>query len=171
MTIIKDPEWYYNNQNTTAKILSNLVFFAISIYFTYKQKYDFSILFFFLFCGSTLFHIKPNRSTLLIDRLAMVLIFAKFFNLFYPQISFIQFATMGIITVVLWYKSEELLLYFLYQLLGILLFLVHYPMNFIYKVIIATLYILITYSQMLEKGRYHALKHLGLGALSLFIVK
>jgi hypothetical protein len=170
MTIIKDPEWYYNNQNTTAKILSNLIFFAISIYYAYNQKYDFSILFFFLFCGSTLFHIKPNKDKLLIDRLAMVLLFAKFFNLFYPQISFIQFATMGIITVILWYKTEELLLYFLYQLLGILLFLVHYPMNFMYKVIIAILYILITYSQMLEKGKYHALKHLGLAILPMLIV-
>ncbi len=169
MTVIKDPEWYYTNQNTISKILSNLIFLAISIYYAYKQRYDIAIVFFLLFCGSTLFHIKPNKNTLLIDRLAMVLVFAKFFNLFYPEISFIQFATMGIITVILWYKTEELLLYFLYQLLGILLFLVNYPMNIIHKVIIATLYTLITYSQMLERGRYHALKHIGLGALPIII--
>ena len=170
MAIIKDPEWYYTNQDTTAKILSNLIFLAISIHYAYKERYDIAIVFFFLFCGSTIFHIKPNRTTLLIDRLAMVLVFSKLFNLFYPEISFIQFATMGIITVLLWYKTEDLLLYFLYQLVGIILFLVHYPMNRITKVIIATLYTLITYSQMLEKGRYHALKHLGLGGVSMVIV-
>jgi hypothetical protein len=167
---LKDPEWYYSNQNTKAKILSNLVFLGISIYYFYKEKYELSILFFFMFCGSTAFHINPSKDTLFIDRLAMVLLFAKFFNLFYPEISFKTFGIVGIITTIIWYKTEELLWYFLYQLLGILLFLVHYPMNFMYKGIISTLYILITYSQMLEKGKYHALKHLGLGALSLLIV-
>jgi hypothetical protein len=170
MAIIKDPEWYYTNQNTTSKILSNLIFLAISMYYIYRERYDISILFFFLFVGSTTFHIKPNKATLLIDRLAMVLLFAKFFNLFYPGISFTTFGIIGIITVLIWYKSEELFWYFLYQLVGILLFLVHYPMNFVHKAIITILYILITYSQMLEKGRYHALKHLGLGALPMIIV-
>jgi nucleoside recognition membrane protein YjiH len=168
---LKDPEWYYSNQNTKAKILSNLIFLGISIYYTYKERYDLSIVFLFLFCGSTLFHLKPSRTTLFIDRLAMVLVFSKFFNLFYPQISFTTFSIIGIITTIIWYKTEELLWYFLYQLVGILLFLVNYPMNFMYKAIISTLYILITYSQMIEKGKYHALKHLGLGALSLLIVQ
>jgi hypothetical protein len=170
MVLIKDPEWYYINQNTKAKILSNLVFLAISIYYTYKERYELSIVFFSLFCGSTLFHIKPSRETLLIDRLAMVLVFSKFFNIFYPEVSFSTFGIIGIITTIVWYKTGELLWYFLYQLVGILLFLVQYPMNFMYKVIISTLYILITYSQMLEKGKYHALKHLGLGLLPMIIV-
>lgn len=169
--IIKDPEWYYTNQNTTSKILSNLIFLGISIYYLYRERYDISIVFFLLFCGSTLFHMKPNRNTLLIDRLAMILVFAKFFNLFYPGISFSTFSTIGIITVLIWYKSEELIPYFLYQLVGIILFLVQYPMNFVHKAIISTLYVSITYSQMLEQGKYHALKHLGLGLLPILIIK
>lgn len=168
--ILKDPEWYYTNQNTRSKILSNLIFLCISIYYLYRKRYDISIVFFLLFCGSTLFHMKPNRTTLLIDRLAMVLVFAKFFNLFYPQISFSKFGIIGIITVLVWYKTEELLPYFLYQLVGIILFLVQYPMDFVHKAIISTLYILITYSQMLERGKYHSLKHLGLGALPILIL-
>ena len=126
MVVIKDPEWYYTNQDTLSKILSNLIFLLISIYYFYMDRYDISIVFFLLFVGSTTFHIKPSKSTLLIDRLAMILVFAKFFNLFYPQISFSTFSIIGIITVLIWYKTEELLPYFLYQLVGILLFLVHY---------------------------------------------
>jgi hypothetical protein len=170
MAVIVDPEWYYLEQNTLSKILTNLIFLVISLYNIYNKRYDFAILFFFLFCGSTLFHIKSNKETLFIDRLAMVLVFAKFFNLFYPTISFLQFSIIGLISIIIWYKTDELLYYFLYQLVGILLFLLKYNMNVKSKVVISTLYILITYSQILEKGRYHSLKHLGLGALSFLIL-
>ena len=170
MVFIKDPEWYYTNQSNRDKIYSNIIFLILGIYHYYRKNYIFGLLFTLLFLGSTSFHVNTNKNTLLLDRLAMILIFSKLFNIFYPEISFSTFSIIGIATLAIWYKTEELLPYFLFQLLGLLLFILYYPMNLYYKLIISITYVLITYSQVIKSGKYHSLKHLGLALLSLFIV-
>ena len=170
MVLIKDPEWYYTNQSTSDKIYSNIIFIILAIYHYYRKNYILSLLCTLLFLGSSLFHLYTNKTTLLLDRLAMILIFSKLFNIFYPKISFYTFSIIGIATLAIWYKMEELLPYFLFQLIGLLLFILYYPMDIYYKLIISIMYILITYSQMITNGKYHSLKHLGLGLLTLFIV-
>jgi hypothetical protein len=170
MVFIKDPEWYYKDQSNKDKIYSNIIFIILGIYHYYRKNYVLSSLFTLLFLGSSMFHLYTNKNTLLLDRLGMILIFSKLFNIFYPNISFSIFSIIGIVTLAIWYKKEELLPYFLFQLMGLFLFILYYPMDIYYKLIISIMYILITYSQMITSGKYHSLKHIGLGLLSLFIV-
>jgi hypothetical protein len=169
MIFIKDPDWYLTNQNTPDKIYSNAIFLAIGLYHFYKKNELLGSLFIFLALSSGVFHIKTNKETLFIDRLAMILVFSYFFNLFYPKISIVNYSLIGIFTIVFWYKTEDLLFYFLFQLLGLVLFLFYYPMNLYYKLVIIISYIGITFSQLIEQGKYHSLKHIALGLLSLIL--
>jgi hypothetical protein len=169
MVFIKDPDWYLTNQNTPDKIYSNAIFLAIGLYHFYNKNELLGSLFIFLAIGSTAFHINTNKETLFIDRLAMILVFSYFFNLFYPKISIVNYSLIGILTIVFWYNTEELLYYFLFQLVGLLLFLFYYPMNLYYKLLIIISYVGITYSQLIEQGKYHSLKHIALGLLSLIL--
>ncbi len=169
MVLVKDPDWYLKNQNTPDKIYSNAIFFALGIYHWKNNNQLLGTLFIFLGIGSTLFHVSTSKETLFIDRLAMILVFSYFFNMFYPNISFTNYSLIGILTIAYWYKTEELVYYFLFQLVGLVLFLLYFPMNLYYKLIITISYITITYSQLIEKGKYHSLKHISLGLLSLLI--
>jgi hypothetical protein len=168
MYIIKDPDWYLKDQSKPDKIYSNLIFLAVSIYL-YNKNQQLSLLFFLLFLGSSLFHIKTNRKTLAIDRITMVLVFSYFFHMFYNKIPFMAYSIIGLLSVLYWFLTENLLFFFLYQLGGLLLFLFSYPMDIVKKLIIITLYIGITYSQLLEKGKYHSLKHIALAILSVYL--
>lgn len=174
--VIKDPIWYLKNQNEKNKIYSNSIFLLLAMYYFFrKNNNNLASLFLLLFIGSTTFHYKTNKYTLFFDRITMILVFSYFFHLFYDKISFFNYSILGIITVIYWLYTENLLLFFLYQLAGLLLFLVYYPMDFLKKLIliisyILISYILITYSQVLEKGKYHSLKHLALGSLSLILI-
>jgi hypothetical protein len=169
MIFIKDPDWYLTNQNTPDKIYSNAIFLAIGLYHFYNKNELLGSLFIFLALSSTAFHINTNKETLFIDRLAMILVFSYFFNLFYPKISIVNYSLIGILTIVFWYKTEDLLFYFLFQLLGLVLFLFYYPMNLYYKLVIIISYVGITFSQLIEQGKYHSLKHIALGLLSLIL--
>ena len=170
MAYIKDPEWYYANQGTPAKFYSNAIFLLLAGYHLfYHKNVELSILFSFLFLGSTLFHWIPNRETLLVDRMTMILLFAYYFHLFYPYVPFTYYGIAGILTVIIWYMSEELMYYFLFQTIGILLYFFYYPMKMTYKMALVTAYVVITYSQLLNRGEYHSLKHILLGLISLFI--
>jgi hypothetical protein len=171
MVFIKDPDWYLSNQNTSDKIYSNLIFLVIGLYYIYMNNLLLGFLFIFLAIGSTTFHTRTNRETLLFDRFTMVLVFSYFFHLFYPNVSMGTFALFGIMTLLIWYKTEELFYYFLFQMIGLLLFLFYYPMNMYQKLIITVMYILISYSQLLERGKYHSLKHIGLAGLALTIYR
>ncbi len=167
MPLVKDPDWYLYNQNTPDKIYTNGIFFALGLYHFYRGNPLLGTLFILLGSGSTAFHVSTSNETLLLDRLAMILVFSYFFNLFYPKIGILTFAAVGALTVLYWYKTEELLFYFLFQLAGLLLFMFYYPMNPYYKLGIMAAYILITYIQMLDEGKYHSAKHIGLGLLTL----
>jgi hypothetical protein len=171
MVFVKDPEWYLTNQNTPDKIYSNLIFLVIGLYYIYNNNLMLGISFISLFVGSTTFHIWTRKETLFLDRLTMILVFSFFFNLFYPAISPQIFILLGLLTIAIWYKTEELLYYFIYQLFGLILFISYYPMNLYKKLVICIFYIGVSYSQLLEQGKYHYLKHLGLGLLSLFIYR
>ena len=167
MVIIKDPDWYLKNQNEPDKIYTNAIFFALGIYHFNKKNQVLGILFIFLGIGSSAFHLNTNKETLLLDRITMIFVFSYFFNLFYPNISIVNYSILGISTVLYWYYNEELLFYFIFQMCGLLLFLFNFPMDIFYKIAIIAAYISITYMQILEEGRYHSLKHIGLGLLSL----
>ena len=169
MVLIKDPDWYLENQNTTDKVYSNSIFLAIGIYHLYNKNELLGALFIFLAIASSSFHIATSRETLFIDRLAMILVFSYFFNLFYPAISIANYSLIGVLAIAYWYKTEELLFYFLFQAIGLVLFLLYYPMNLYYKLIIVISYIAITYIQLIERGKYHSLKHIALGLLSLIL--
>ncbi len=170
MFVIKDPDWYLHNQNTKDKIYSNIIFVLLAIYYYKKQYKELSFLFLLLAIGSTIFHVKTNKYTLFFDRITMLLIFSYFFNIFYNKISFVTYSIIGIITVIYWLYTENLLFYFLFQLFGLILFLVYFKMNLMVKLGVVISYVLITYSQIIEKGKYHSLKHIFLGLLSLLIV-
>lgn len=167
MVLMKDPDWYLTGQNTPDKIYTNVVFFALGIYHYLNGNLLLAALFILLGIGSTAFHISTSRETLLLDRIAMILVFSYFFHLFYPRISFQTYSLVGAATVFLWYGTEELAPYFLFQALGLFLYLRYFPMRLTYKLAIIAAYIGITYLQMLEEGRFHSLKHVGLAALSL----
>jgi hypothetical protein len=170
MLIIKDPVWYLENQNTPDKIYSNIIFLLVALYYKRKNNQKLSILFLLLFFGSSLFHLRTSNKTLLIDRITMVLVFSYFFNLFYNKISFMTFSIIGILTVLYWYKTENLFYYFTFQALGLLLFLIYFPMKLRNKLLLLFIYIFFTYIQLIDKGKYHSLKHIALAILSLFIV-
>lgn len=167
MALIKDPDWYLTGQDTPDKIYTNAVFFALALYHWFHDNLLLGSLFALLGVGSTAFHLSTSRETLLFDRLAMILVFSYFFNLFYPSVSFPTYSLIGLASVLLWYGTEELAPYFLFQALGLFLYLKYFPMRLTYKLAIIGAYIGITYLQMLEEGRYHSLKHVGLAALSL----
>jgi hypothetical protein len=167
MAIIKDPDWYLQNQNTPDKIYTNTVFFALGLYHFYRGNALLGALFSLLGVGSSAFHLYTSKETLLFDRFAMILVFSYFFHLFYPKIDLLTYGLIGTLTILYWYKTEELLFYFLFQLLGLLLFVFHFPMDGLYKLMIMAAYIGITYLQMIDQGRYHSLKHIGLAALTL----
>jgi hypothetical protein len=168
MYIIKDPSWYLENQKTPNKVYSNLIFLFISLYIFYKDKL-LSGLFFLLFLGSSLFHINSNKITLTIDRITMVLVFSYFFHLFYKEISFQTYIVIGLFSIYYWFIKDNLLPYFLYQLFGLVLFFIYTPIDLVKKIIIIIMYIFITYSQLFKRGKYHSLKHIGLGLLSLLV--
>lgn len=169
MVLVKDPDWYLTNQNTPDKIYSNAIFFALGIYHWKNNNQLLGVLFIFLAIGSTLFHVSTSKQTLFIDRLAMILVFSYFFNIFYPSISTINYSLIGILTILYWYKTEELIYYFVFQGIGLVLFLFYFPMNLYYKLVIIGGYVAITFSQLIEKGKYHSLKHMALGLLSLIL--
>jgi len=161
--MIKDVSWYYENQDTYDKIISNIVFLFVSIYF-YNKNNLLSLGFLILFFCSTLFHIKSNKTTLLIDRLSMIFIFSIFFNKIYP-ISIFNYFLVGFISITIWYYTNELLFYILFQCLGIYLLLNSSIKN---KEIISILFVVITLSQLIDKGKYHSLKHILLAMLSIY---
>lgn len=167
MAIIKDPDWYLLNQNTNDKIYTNAIFFGLGLYHFYRHNPLLGTLFILLGVGSTAFHVSTSNETLLLDRITMIFVFSYFFHLFYPKIPLLVYSAVGIATVLYWYNTEELLFYFLFQLVGLLLYMFYFPMNTYAKLGIIAAYILITYIQMLEKGKYHSLKHIGLGLLTL----
>jgi hypothetical protein len=170
MVYVADPEWYFTNQGTPMKFYSNAVFLLLAAYYLlWKNDFPLSILFSFLFLCSSLFHWYPNRETLFVDRMSMILLFSYYFHLFYPYVPFTYYGIAGILTVVIWYFTEELLYYFLYQTIGIILYFIYYPMKMEYKLAFIAAYVGITYSQLLNRGEYHGLKHILLGLLSLFI--
>ncbi len=171
MAIIKDPEWYLTNQDVPNKIYTNAIFFALGIYNYNIKNRLLGLLFILLGIASTAFHLHANTTTLLIDRITMVFVFSYFFNIFYPKISIVNYSLIGILTALYWYKTEDLIFFFLFQLGGLLLFLMYYPMNVIYKLGIIGAYVGLTYTQMIDRGKYHSLKHFGLGALSLIFTR
>jgi len=170
MLIIKDPVWYLENQDTPDKIYSNIIFLLLALYYKRKNNQKLSILFLLLFFGSFLFHCRTSNETLFIDRITMVLVFSYFFNLFYNKISFTTYSLIGILTVLYWYKTENLFYFFTFQALGLVLFLTHFPMKLTNKLLLVSLYTIFTYIQIIDKGKYHSVKHFALGILSLFIV-
>ena len=168
--VIKDPDWYLLKQTDRDKFFSNIVFLYLVVYCYIKKKYKLAFLFFLLFMGSSSFHYKPSRKTLLFDRITMVLVFSYFFQIFYTRIPFYIYSAIGISTVFYWYFTENLFYYFLYQALGLLLFLALFPMPLLTKILFLLSYITITYSQLLEKGKYHSIKHILLAFLSIFLI-
>ena len=90
MVLIKDPEWYYKDQNNLDKIYSNIIFIILGIYHYYRKNYILSFLFTLLFLGSSTFHLYTNKTTLLLDRLAMILIFSKLFNSFTATVTIFE---------------------------------------------------------------------------------
>jgi hypothetical protein len=103
MAFIKDPDWYLMNQSTPDKIYTNAVFFALALYHLLHDNVLLGSLFALLGIGSAAFHISTSKETLLLDRLAMILVFSYFFNLFYPSVSFLTYSLIGAASVLLWY--------------------------------------------------------------------
>ena len=87
LSLIKDPDWYLYNQDTPFKIYSNLFFLFVAIYF-YNKNIHLFIGFLLLFVFSSLFHIYTNKTTLFLDRFAMIFVFSAFYVLFYNNINF-----------------------------------------------------------------------------------
>lgn len=167
--VIKDPDWYLTNQTEPDKFYSNLIFLAISIYL-YSFNKILSFLFFLLYIFSSLFHYETNTTTLALDRISMVLIFSYFFNIFYNKISFFTYSLIGVLSVIYWYYTENLIFYFMFQFIGLLLFLLNVPLDILTKLGVLGLYGSFTYSQLIEEGKYHSLKHVALGGLAVYLI-
>jgi len=170
MLIVKDPEWYLTNQDKPDKILTNIIFLLVAAYAWSRGKRLLAFLFMVLFAASTLFHIRANKETLMIDRIAMVLVFSYFFHMFYPRISFSTYAIIGILLVYYWYCTENVLPFFTYQGVGLLLFLLLHPMNIVTKLSITGLYALFLYVNMLGQGKYHSIKHISASLLAFVLI-
>jgi len=167
LRLYKDPEWYLYNQNTPFKIYSNIFFLIVAIYF-YNKNIHLFIGFLLLFLFSSIFHIYTNKNTLLLDRFSMIFVFSAFYVLFYNKISFGRYLLIGSITLIIWYKTEILTFFFLFQLLGLIL-LIKSKLKVIHKITFILLYVLITYSQLYEKGKYHGFKHILLPLLAIYL--
>jgi hypothetical protein len=169
LSLIKDPDWYLYNQDTPFKIYSNLFFLFVAIYF-YNKNIHLFIGFLLLFVFSSLFHIYTNKTTLFLDRFAMIFVFSAFYVLFYNNINFSTYLFLGTISLLIWYFTDILTFYFLFQLFGLLL-LLQSKIKLIHKIIFIVLYVLITYSQLYEKGKLHGYKHILLPILGIYIYK
>jgi hypothetical protein len=169
LRLYKDPEWYLQNQNTPFKIYSNLFFLFVAIYF-YNKNTLLSIGFALLFVFSSLFHIFTNKTTLFLDRFAMVFVFSAFYVLFYNKINFATYLFVGTIALIIWYMTDILTFFFLFQFLGLIL-LLQSKLGFIHKLTFILLYVIITYSQLYKKGKLHGLKHILLPLLAIFLYK
>ena len=167
LRLYKDPEWYLFNQNTPFKIYSNIIFLFVAIYF-YNKNLHLFIGFLLLFVFSSLFHIYTNKTTLLLDRFAMIFVFSAFYVLFYNKLNFMTYLLIGSITLVIWYLTDILTFFFLFQFIGLIL-LLQSKLKIKKKITFILLYVLITYSQLYEKGKYHGLKHILLPLLAIYL--
>ena len=172
--ILSDPSWYLcaSSQKTPWNITTNAVFLVLSYYYWRIRPIPvLSVGLFLLFLGSSLFHIHPKKWTLFLDRLAMIIVFSKVYETFHPAYSWGTYFVVGLATLVYWDLTDEILYYYLYQALGVLLFLLYYiGVSAGTKWGIALMTVAVQLSQLIRKGQYHGWKHILLGGILLIII-
>jgi len=156
--MFQDPIWYFNNQNTSFKILSNIIFLIVGIYGLSVNEYIIGMSFIFLFIVSSLFHVITNKHSLFIDRISMVFVICSIIDCDPTMLFF------GIFSVCYWYLTDDLILYLLYHLLTI------YTYTINGNPYVSIMYIFINLSQLIEKGKYHGWKHILLGLTSSYVL-
>lgn len=168
MVLYGDPEWLYDEENMPKKIIVNSVLLVLAAHHYYKGEYELAIPFFLIFSISMLFQLDKKKEVLL-DRIVMVFIFAHFFHTFYHKISFSIFLAIGLASILYWYMTDDRILYILYQLAGLGLFVYFYELDAKYKIPITIVALSILFGEVLEKGWFHAPKHLGALGLGMLI--
>jgi hypothetical protein len=168
MIIYRDPNWLYDEENMPKKIIVDSVLLILVAHHYYKGEYELAIPFLLIFLVSTLFHLDKKKEVLL-DRLVMVFIFAHFFHTFYHKIPFAVFVAIGLVSIVYWYVTDDRILYILYQLAGLGLFVGFYDLDTKYKIPITIVSLSILFGEVMERGWFHAPKHLGALGLGLFL--
>ncbi len=168
MTIYGDPHWLYDEENMPKKVIVDSVLLVLVAHHYYKGEYELAIPFLLIFLISTLFHLDKKKEVLL-DRIVMVLIFAHFFHTFYPKISFSIFVAVGLASILYWYMRDDRILYILYQLAGLGLFVGFYDLSNKYKIPITITALVLLFGEVLERGWFHAPKHLGALGLGLLL--
>ena len=168
MAIYSDPEWLYDEENMPQKIVVNSVLLLLAAHHYYKGEYELAIPFFLIFAISILFQLDKKKEVLL-DRIVMVIIFSHFFHTFYHKISFSIFVAIGLASLLFWYMTDDRILYILYQLAGLGLFVGFYDISYKYKIPITAAALYLLFGEVLEKGWFHAPKHLGALGLGLLL--
>jgi hypothetical protein len=168
MAIYGDPEWLYDEENMPPKIIVNSVLLILAAHHYYKGEYELAIPFFLIFSISILFHLDKKKEVLL-DRIVMVFIFSHFFHTFYHKIPFSIFLAIGLASLLFWYMTDDRILYILYQLAGLGLFVGFYDISYKYKIPITLASLYLLFGEVLEKGWFHAPKHLGALGLGLLL--
>jgi hypothetical protein len=178
MVIYSDPKWLYDEENMPNIIIVDSVLLLLVAYHYNRGEYEIAIPFMVIFSILVLDEFHENRKSnpaeekkkeVLLDRIVMVIIFAHLFHTFYPKISFSIFVAMGLASLYVWYKTDDRIVYLLYQLMGILLFVGFYDISYTYKVPITISLIVLLFSEIMEKGWFHVPKHVGFAGLSILL--
>ena len=168
MVIYSDPKWLYDEENMPSKVIADSVLLLLASHHYNKGEYEIAIPFFLIFIVYLLGH-ESKKNEVLLDRIVMVIIFSHFFHTFYPKISFHIFVAMGLASLFVWYKTDDRIVYLLYQLMGILLFVCFYDISYTYKVPISISLSVLLFSEIMEKGWFHVPKHIGFAGLSMLV--
>jgi hypothetical protein len=168
MAIYADPQWLYDDENMPTKIISDSILLVLAAHHYYRGEYELAIPFLLIFAISVLFHLDKKKE-ILIDRIVMVIIFSHFFHTFYPKIPFHIFVAIGLASLLFWYKTDDRILYLLYQLAGLGLFVGFYDISYNYKIPITIGALVLLFSEIMEKGWFHVPKHIGAIGLDILI--
>jgi hypothetical protein len=178
MVIYRDPKWLYDEENMPNAIIVNSVLLLLVAHHYNRSEYEIAIPFMLIFTFSVLgeFYkdhkanpMEEKKKEVLLDRIVMVIIFSHLFHTFYPKISFPIFVALGLASLFVWYKTDDRIVYLLYQLMGILLFVGFYDISYTYKVPITISMVLLLFSEIMEKGWFHVPKHVGFAGLSILL--
>jgi hypothetical protein len=178
MVIYGDPKWLYDDENMPKLIIVDSVLLLLAIHHYKRGEYEIAIPFFFIFMVfiANEFYKNPKsnpnekkKREILLDRIVSVIIFSHFFHSFYPKISFHIFVAMGLASLFVWYKTDDRILYLLYQLMGIVLFINFYDISYKYKVPITISLLALLFSEIMERGWFHVPKHIGFAGLSMLL--
>lgn len=171
---ILEPEWYYQQSQGSANILTNLIYLLPAEIANQKGHSRLSNALVLLTLSSSFYHTNPSRYTILVDRLSMLLVLSLLYKYLYKKIQLSIYISLGLTALIRWWVTDDISWWLTFQILGGAL-LINFLLTFkiINEAIIPiTIYLIGVLTQLINSKYTHPLKHIltGIGMSGIFNV-